>query len=158
RKSGRGRHRDAHVPKRPLRSQPRLREGACDASRRLDPIRANSFNNRMVTSGASSPQGAFPGGCMAGSARTVQRLLQAAWLRPLIFLLLLIGVWDGAIRVFHIPPYQIPAPYDVLVTLWQEWPKLLSEAGPTTLATVEGFLLSAAFGIPVAMAIAGSRT
>jgi len=95
---------------------------------------------------------------MALSARTVQRLLQAAWLRPLIFLLLLIVLWDGAIRVFHIPPYQVPAPYDVVVTLWQEWPKLLAEAWPTTVATVEGFLLSAAFGIPVAMAIAGSRT
>jgi len=95
---------------------------------------------------------------MADTAQTVQRLLQAAWLRPLIFLLLLIALWDGAIRVFHIPPYQVPAPYDVVVTLWQEWPKLLAEAWPTTIATVEGFLLSAAFGIPVAMAIAGSRT
>jgi NitT/TauT family transport system permease protein len=35
---------------------------------------------------------------------------------------------------------------------------LLAQAGPTTLATIEGFLLSAAFGIPVAMLIAGSRT
>ncbi len=95
---------------------------------------------------------------MGETARSVQRLLQAAWLRPLIFLLLLIGLWDAAIRVFHIPPYQVPAPYDVVITLWREWPKLLTEAWPTTLATVEGFLLSAAFGIPIAMAIAGSRT
>ena len=35
---------------------------------------------------------------------------------------------------------------------------LLREAWPTTVATVWGFLLSAAFGIPVAMLIAGSRT
>lgn len=87
-----------------------------------------------------------------------QRLFQTAWLRPLIFLVLLVVLWDVAIRVFHVPPYQVPAPRDVVVTLWQEWPKLLTEAIPTTVATVEGFLLSAVFGIPIAMLIAGSRT
>jgi NitT/TauT family transport system permease protein len=82
----------------------------------------------------------------------------AAWLRPFLFLALLVVVWDLAIRIFRIPPYQIPAPKDVLFTLWQEWPMLLEQSVPTTVATLEGFLLSAAFGIPVAMAIAGSRT
>lgn len=86
------------------------------------------------------------------------RTLQTAWLKPLIFLALLVVFWDVAIRVFHIPPYQVPAPYDVVVTLWQDWPMLLAEAWPTTVATVWGFLLSAAFGIPIAMLIAGSRT
>lgn len=95
---------------------------------------------------------------MASMTPGWQRLLQAAWLKPLIFLALLIVLWDVAIRVFHIPPYQVPAPYDVVVTLWREWPMLLSEAWPTTVATLWGFLLSAAFGIPVAMLIAGSRT
>jgi NitT/TauT family transport system permease protein len=84
--------------------------------------------------------------------------LHAAWLRPLFFLLLLIIGWDLAIRIFRIPPYQIPAPKDVVITLWQEWPMLLEQSVPTSIATIEGFLLSAAFGIPVAMLIAGSRT
>jgi NitT/TauT family transport system permease protein len=97
---------------------------------------------------------------MAGAAPRAfwLRGVQAAWLRPVLFLVLLIVLWDLAIRVFGIPPYQVPAPKDVVITLWQEWPKLLAEAVPTTIATVEGFLLSAAFGIPVAMLIAGSRT
>ena len=82
----------------------------------------------------------------------------AAWLRPLLFLLLLVVVWDLAIRIFQIPPYQVPAPKDVVITLWQEWPMLLEQSVTTTVATIEGFLLSAAFGIPVAMMIAGSRT
>ena len=86
------------------------------------------------------------------------RLLQAGWLKPILFLVFLVVAWDLAIRVFNIPPYQVPKPIDVIVTLWQEWPKLLAEAWPTTQATVAGFLLSAAFGIPVAMLIAGSRT
>jgi NitT/TauT family transport system permease protein len=88
----------------------------------------------------------------------MMRLLQAGWLKPLLFLVFLAVAWDLAIRIFNIPPYQVPAPKDVIITLWEEWPKLLAEAWPTTQATVWGFLLSAAFGIPVAMLIAGSRT
>jgi NitT/TauT family transport system permease protein len=88
----------------------------------------------------------------------MMRLLQAGWLKPLLFLVFLAVAWDLAIRIFNIPPYQVPAPKDVIITLWDEWPKLLAEAWPTTQATVWGFLLSAAFGIPVAMLIAGSRT
>ena len=88
----------------------------------------------------------------------VLRVLNAPWLRPFIFMACLIVFWDVAIRILKIPPYQIPAPKDVILTLWQEWPMLLREAWPTTVATIWGFLLSAAFGIPMAMLIAGSRT
>ena len=73
-------------------------------------------------------------------------------------LVVLIGLWDLAIRIFHIPPYQIPAPIDVIKSLWNDWPELLAQAWPTTCATLAGFLLSALFGIPVAMLIAASRT
>ncbi len=97
---------------------------------------------------------------MAGSPSNpiFKRILSAAWSRPLILLLLLFGLWDVTIRIFQIPPYQIPAPKAVVETLWVEWPNLLAEAWPTTVATVEGFLLSAVFGISVAMLIASSRT
>ncbi len=82
----------------------------------------------------------------------------AAGLKPVIFLVLLVVLWDAAIRVFHVPPYQVPAPLEVLRTLWAEWPMLLREAVPTTEATLAGFALSAAFGIPAAMLIASSKT
>jgi NitT/TauT family transport system permease protein len=79
-------------------------------------------------------------------------------LKPVVFVLLLIVLWDVAIRVFHVPPYQIPAPMEVVRTLWTDWPELLSQAVPTTEATLAGFALSAAFGIPAAMLIASSKT
>ena len=94
----------------------------------------------------------------AGGTSSALRVLNAGWLRPVFFLVFLVVLWDVTIRVFNIPPYQIPKPVDVVTTLWQEWPMLLREAWPTTVATIWGFLLSAAFGIPVAMLIAGSRT
>ena len=82
----------------------------------------------------------------------------AAAAKPAVFVLLLIVLWDLAIRVLHVPPYQVPAPLEVVRTLWAEWPMLLREAVPTTEATLAGFALSALFGIPAAMLIASSKT
>src|ERR1700737_4437783 len=88
----------------------------------------------------------------------VSKALNAAWIRPFLFLIFIVIAWDLAIRLFRIPPYQIPAPADVVVVLWQDWPELMRQVWPTTYATICGFLLSAMFGIPVAMLIAGSKT
>jgi NitT/TauT family transport system permease protein len=88
----------------------------------------------------------------------LSKALSAAWIRPFFLLVFIVVAWDLAIRLFQIPPYQIPAPIDVVKELWQDWPELLSQSWPTTYATLGGFLLSAAFGIPIAMLIAGSRT
>jgi NitT/TauT family transport system permease protein len=85
-------------------------------------------------------------------------ILQSSWLRPFVLLGLIIVTWDVTIRVFKIPPYQIPAPGAVLQALWVDGPELLMQAVPTTIATIEGFLLSAVFGILAAVLIAGSRT
>jgi NitT/TauT family transport system permease protein len=88
----------------------------------------------------------------------ISRLLNAAWIRPMLFLVFIVIAWDLAIRIFRIPAYQIPAPADVVVVLWLTWPELLGQAWPTTYATIWGFVLSALFGIPAAMLIAGSKT
>src|SRR3954468_12011620 len=88
----------------------------------------------------------------------IPRILQTPWLRPLISLALAVVAWDLAIRIFRIPPYQIPAPDSVLRTLWSDGPELLLQAIPTTIATIGGFLLAAAFGVAAAVLIAGSRT
>jgi NitT/TauT family transport system permease protein len=88
----------------------------------------------------------------------VSKALNAAGIRPFLFLIFMVVAWDLAIRIFKIPAYQIPAPLDVIKVLYTDWPELLQQAWPTTYATLCGFLLSAAFGIPVAMLIAGSKT
>jgi NitT/TauT family transport system permease protein len=93
-----------------------------------------------------------------GSGRRIAAVLNAAWLRPFLFLIALIVLWDVVIRVFNIPPYQVPKPEDVLRTLWNDWPLLLQQSIPTTVATIQGFLLSAVFGVVAAVLIAGSRT
>lgn len=82
----------------------------------------------------------------------------AAGLKPVILVLVLIVLWDVAIRILHVPPYQVPTPLEVLRTLWTDWPELLGQAVPTTEATLAGFAFSALFGISAAMLIASSRT
>src|SRR3979409_2584002 len=88
----------------------------------------------------------------------VSKALNAAWIRRFLFLSFIVVFGSLTIRLFHIPAYQIPAPGDVVAVLWTDWPELMAQAWPTTYATICGFLLSAVFGIPVAMLIAGSKT
>src|SRR5438876_11834807 len=87
-----------------------------------------------------------------------RRVLYSAWARPILLIALLIVLWQLAIWIFRIPPYLIPAPFDVVKQLVNEWPKLWRESLVTTYATLGGFALSVAFGIPMALMIAYSRT
>ncbi|HET8877048.1 MAG TPA: ABC transporter permease [Casimicrobiaceae bacterium] len=87
-----------------------------------------------------------------------RRVLYSSWARPIILIVLLIVLWQLAIVVFRIPPYLIPAPLAVVKQLVTQWPELLQQASFTTYATLGGFALSIAFGIPMALLIAYSRT
>lgn len=87
-----------------------------------------------------------------------QRVLLSAWVRPVLLVVVLLVLWDLTIRLFRIPPYLIPSPWSVVQQLVAEWPRLLKESIPTTYAALGGFALSIAFGIPMALVIAYSRT
>ena len=88
----------------------------------------------------------------------VSRIFYSAWARPILLIALLLVLWEVVILVFRIPPYLIPAPLDVVKQLVNEWPRLWRETVVTTYATLGGFALSIAFGIPMALLIAYSRT
>src|SRR5205809_7474337 len=79
-------------------------------------------------------------------------------MRPILLIVILLVVWDLTIRIFRIQPYLIPAPEAVVKQLFVEWPRLWRESLVTTYATLGGFALSIAFGIPMALLIAYSRT
>ena len=78
-------------------------------------------------------------------------------MRPFWLIIVLIIGWDLCIRLFKIPPYLIPTPWQVVEQLFKEWPMLWREALPTLYATLGGFALSAVVGVPIAMWIAYSR-
>lgn len=92
------------------------------------------------------------------AAINLRRIAQARALKPFILVAIIVVLWDLAIRILKIPPYQIPPPLEVVATLWKDGPELLAQAWPTTVATLWGFALSAVIGIPLAMLIAGSKT
>jgi NitT/TauT family transport system permease protein len=86
-----------------------------------------------------------------------RRVLESQLARPLILIVAIFVLWDLVIRIFKIPPYLIPAPWDVAKMLVAEWPRLWRESLVTGYATLGGFGLSILFGIPIAMLIAYSR-
>jgi NitT/TauT family transport system permease protein len=88
----------------------------------------------------------------------LRKILVSAWMRPVLLIVILLVLWDLLIRIFHIKPYLIPTPESVIGQLVAEWPRLLRESLVTTYATLGGFALSIAFGIPMALIIAYSRT
>src|ERR1022692_5325584 len=86
-----------------------------------------------------------------------RRILESQLARPLILIVVIFILWDLVIRIFRIPPYLIPAPWDVAKMLVAEWPRLRRESLFTGYATLGGFGLSILFGIPIAMLIAYSK-
>ncbi|MDN5843936.1 MAG: ABC transporter permease [Alcaligenaceae bacterium] len=87
-----------------------------------------------------------------------QKVLLAPALRPFILVVVMLVLWDLAIRLFNIPPYLIPPPGKVVGQLIEQWPMLLQQSYFTTEATFWGFILSIVVGVPMAMVIAYSRT
>ena len=87
----------------------------------------------------------------------VTRALNAAWIRPFLFLIVIVVAWDLSIRLFRIPAYR--SPRQAMSSLCCGGLAGTDAAGlADDHATICGFLLSAAFGIPMAMLIAGSKT
>jgi NitT/TauT family transport system permease protein len=88
----------------------------------------------------------------------LRRVVQSEYARPLILMVAVFVLWEVVIDVFQIKPYLIPSPLSVAKMLVTEWPRLWREGLVTAYATLGGFALSILLGIPIAMAIAYSRT
>jgi len=85
------------------------------------------------------------------------RILQSEAVRPIILIVAVLLLWELAVTAFAVPKWLIPAPAEVIREIGKEWPRLTREGLVTAYATLGGFVLSVAVGIPLAMAIAYSR-
>ncbi|HEX2113345.1 MAG TPA: ABC transporter permease [Alphaproteobacteria bacterium] len=90
-------------------------------------------------------------------ALTGRRIVESPALRPLLLLIALLVLWQAAVSLFTIPKWLIPAPLEVINEIGKEWPRLWRDGLVTGYASLLGFLMSVAIGIPLAMAIAYSR-
>ena len=90
-----------------------------------------------------------------GLGAFLARLAQA--LPTICLSLLVLAAWEGAIRVFHVSPYIVPAPSAIVATLVAKFPLLVTAAAVTAEEVVVGFLLSAVVGVLLAISIVRFR-
>jgi len=74
------------------------------------------------------------------------------------FIVLVLAVWEGAVKLFHVPEYLLPAPWIVLHRLAGMKGALLVHTSVTALESALGFVLGTVFGILLAVAFVNSRT
>jgi NitT/TauT family transport system permease protein len=77
--------------------------------------------------------------------------------QPTLFFVLLLVLWEAAVRVFRIPVYLLPAPS----VIWVDTTRIAAAVSGHTLATLQtiviGFLVSIAVSLPLAIVITYSR-
>lgn len=72
----------------------------------------------------------------------------------LLFLLILIGLWEVIIRVQHVPTYLLPAPSGVVRAMWTDWSEKLEPNAIVTLREIlAGFMISVVAGIGIAIGL-----
>jgi NitT/TauT family transport system permease protein len=74
-------------------------------------------------------------------------------LSPVVAIIVLIAVWEALTRLLEVPPYLIPRPSVVVLSLTQHFDLILQESWITTIEILLGFASSILIGIPLALAI-----
>jgi NitT/TauT family transport system permease protein len=81
-----------------------------------------------------------------------------SWGYPALSMALFFVLWHAAVVFFEIPPYLVPRPLPVFFYLVEHAGFLAFHTAVTAYETVGGFVLSVVIGVPLAMALVGSRT
>lgn len=66
-------------------------------------------------------------------------------------------IWELAVRLFDVPKFVLPAPTDIVASLWKWAPVIASHAGQTLYTTLVGFALAVAGGLALGIAVGWSR-
>ncbi len=93
----------------------------------------------------------------SGAVAPPMRWRERDWVAPLATVAALVVAWDVAVRVFGIRPFILPPPGAVAEALVADFPSLVRHGVVTLQEVIAGFALSVAVGVPLAVAIAGSR-
>jgi len=67
--------------------------------------------------------------------------------------LMLVVLWEGSVRVFHLPVYMLPAPSRVLHVLVAAFPELWPHWKATVVETLVGWLVGGAVGFALGVAM-----
>ena len=99
---------------------------------------------------AVTPSAAPDTGCL--------RRLTGGWAPAALIVLVLLGIWEGYVRLWAVPKWLLPAPSVIAMTLVVSWELLLGHALVTLVEVVVGFALALLCGVLLACGIAASRT
>lgn len=77
---------------------------------------------------------------------------------PVLFLALIIVLWEVAVVVLDVQQIILPPPSDVVVSLVEDWDYLLKHTWITGLEVLLGFLASVLLGVPAGIMMVWSRT
>jgi NitT/TauT family transport system permease protein len=78
-------------------------------------------------------------------------------LAPSLFGLVVLAVWEIAVRTYEIPPYLLPGPLLILKTLWVDGPSLLASLWITLRIAFAALAVAAAVGLALAVLMSQSR-
>lgn len=73
---------------------------------------------------------------------------------PLVFGLLLLGLWEAIVRINHVPPFIVPAPSAIAASLWTDGPDLLRSLAVTVEVTLIALVLATITGVAIAIVLA----
>jgi len=75
---------------------------------------------------------------------------------PYVGILLLLGIWEVAVRAFKLPSYLLPAPSEIAQMIIQKFPLLMEHSWVTAYEMLMGYFLAIFVAIPMAIAITAS--
>lgn len=78
-------------------------------------------------------------------------------LAPWLYTAALFIVWEGAVRLFSLPQYILPAPTVILRAIIDFWPAIWKNSLQTLYTTTLGFLLAVVGGLALGIAVGWSR-
>ena len=67
-------------------------------------------------------------------------------LAPLLIGIVILAVWEGACRFWHVPDYLFPTPSAIAHSLVAQWPVLIRALGTTMSITLQAFFISVVLG------------
>lgn len=83
-------------------------------------------------------------------------VLKRGW-RPIVAILILLGLWELSVRVFSIEEWLLPSPTSIVVESKEVLPTFLPHFMSTLTLSVSGFIVGAVVGIGVATLLHNSR-
>jgi NitT/TauT family transport system permease protein len=84
-----------------------------------------------------------------------QRLLE--YILPVMMLAIALLIWEGAVWFFDIKPYVLPAPSNILATLYRDWSTLFGSLEVTLSITFEALAAAVIGGVALAILFAQWR-